>query len=103
METILTIIFALVAVAGCCLTYYFHIKSKIYAATENAVNEAEQVDKTAEEKMAIAVDNIYTIIPAILKPFFTKEAIQKIVQKAFDKIEEYAKKQVEKKKKDENS
>lgn len=92
-QTLLTILFALLAVIGSFLSYYFYVRSKVYAATEEAVNDAEQEDKVAEEKMAFAVNQIYDIVPAILKPLFTKKAIEKIVQKAFDAIEKYAKKQ----------
>lgn len=93
MENILTIVFAVLAAVGSCLTYYFHVKAKVYAETENAVNDAEQDDKTAAEKMQFAVDHIYSVIPAVLKPFFTRKVVERIIQKAFDKIEEYAKKQ----------
>lgn len=96
METIWTIVFAILAVAGSCLSYYFHVKAKVYAATESAVNDAEQEDKTATEKMEFAVNEIYCIVPAVLKPLFTRKVIEKIVQKAFDKIEEYAEKQAKK-------
>lgn len=93
MNTVWTIVFAVLAIASSFLSYYFHVKAKVYAETENAVNEAEQDDKTAEEKMAFAVNQIYAVVPAALKPFFPRKAIERIVQKAFDKIEEYAKKQ----------
>ncbi len=93
---ILTVIFAILAVAGIFLSYYFHVKAKIYSETENAVNNAEQDDKVAAEKMTLAVDQIYGIVPTVLKPLFTRKVIEKIVQKAFDRIEEYAKKQKKK-------
>lgn len=99
-DYILTIIFALLAVLGLCLSYYFHVKAKIYAATENAVNNAEQDDKTAAEKMSLAVEQLYSIVPTALKPFITRKVLEKIVQAAFDKIEEYAKKQAKKNGKD---
>ena len=97
MENYLTIIFAILAAAGVFVSYYFSVKANIYAETENAVNNAEQDGKVAAEKMALAVDHIYSVVPAALKPAFTRKTIEKIVQKAFDKIEEYAKKQGSKK------
>lgn len=100
METVLTIIFAILAVLAVFVSYYFHVKAKIYAETENAVNNAEQDDKTAAEKMELAVNQIYSIIPAVAKPFIARNVIEGIVQAAFDKIEEYAKKQVNKKESD---
>ena len=95
--TILTIIFAVLAVISTFASYFLQVKAKVYSKTESAVNDAEQEDKTAEEKMAFAVEQIYSIIPTLAKPIFTRKVIEKIVQKAFDKIEEYAKKQVNKK------
>ena len=95
-ETILNVVLALLAVFFICLSYYFYIRAKINAATEDAVNNAEQDDKTATEKMTLAVDQIYSIVPIAFKPFITKKTIQAIVQKAFDSIEAYAEKQKEK-------
>lgn len=37
------------------------------------------------------------LIPMVVKPFFSCEFVRQVVQAAFDKIEEYAKKQVAKK------
>lgn len=95
-ETIFNVVFALLAVFFICLSYYFYIHAKINAATEDAVNNAEQDDKTATEKMSLAVDQIYSIVPIAFKPFITKKTIQAIVQKAFDSIEAYAEKQKKK-------
>lgn len=95
-ETILNVVFALLAVFFICLSYYFYIRAKINAATEDAVNNAEQDDKTATEKMSLAVDQIYSIVPIAFKPFITKKTIQAIVQKAFDSIKAYAEKQKKK-------
>lgn len=90
-----TVIVTILAIVCYFLSYYFSVKAKIYAATEDAVNEAEKTDKKAGEKMEFAVNQIYALVPAAFKPFITKAVIERIVQKAFDKIEEYAKKQVE--------
>ena len=99
-QTIITIIMTVLSIVGVFLSYYFNIKAKIHAATAGAVDDAEQNDKTATEKMDYAVSQIYSLVPTVLKPFFTKKVIQSIVQKAFDKIEEYAQKQVDKDRKD---
>ncbi len=95
--TILNALLTLIVVALILLSYYFYIKAKIHAATEDAVNNAEQDDKTAKEKMSLAVEQIYSIVPLAFKPFLTKKKIEAVIQRAFDKIEEYAKKQAEKK------
>ena len=96
-KTIFNVVLALLSVFFICLSYYFYIRAKINAATEDAVNNAEQDDKTEAEKMSLAVDQIYGIVPIVLKPFITRKVIQAIIQKAFDNIEAYAKKQVKKK------
>lgn len=93
MGNYLTIIFAILAAAGVFLSYYFQVKAKVYSETENAVNNAEQDDKAAAEKMELAVEHIYSVVPLAVKPFFSRKVIEKIVQKAFEAIEEYAKKQ----------
>ena len=43
------------------------------------------------------VNDLYSLVPVAYKGIFNKEFIRKLVQKAFDKIEEYANKQVNKK------
>lgn len=98
-EAIINLIFGVIAVVASFVGWYFYIKGKAYKAAEGAVDNAEQDGKTGAEKLEIATDQVYAIIPVVLKPFITKEIVRGIVQAAFDKIESYAKKQVEKNKK----
>lgn len=98
MNEVYAILFSIFAIAGYFFAYYFHIKAEIYSETEKAVDKAEQSDKSASEKMDIAVEHIYTLVPASLKGLFPKKLIKRIVQRAFDSIENYARKQVEKRK-----
>lgn len=79
--------------------HYFYVRGKLHKAATGAIANAEQDDKTGEEKMEIAVEQVYELIPTMLKPFLHKRTVRKIVQAAFDHIEVYAKKQVEKKSK----
>lgn len=97
LEAIINILLGILAIIVSFISWYFYVKSKIYKATEGAVNDAEQDGKTAEEKLSMAVEQVYSVIPAILKPIISKEVVRGIVQAAFDKIEAYAKKQVAKK------
>ena len=46
--------------------------------------------------MQSVVDNLYKLVPAPYKGILNKNVLEKMVQLAFDKIEEYAKKQVNK-------
>lgn len=98
-EAIINLILGIIAVIASFVGWYFYIKGKAYKAAEGAVDNAEQDGKTGAEKLEIATDQVYAIIPVVLKPFITKEIVRGIVQAAFDKIESYAKKQVEKNKK----
>jgi hypothetical protein len=66
------------------LSYYYSIKESIRNAAEGAINAAENLDKIGEEKMAIAVEQVYGLIPAVAKPFFSKPTIQTMIQLVFD-------------------
>ncbi|WP_301666002.1 hypothetical protein [uncultured Alistipes sp.] len=94
---IISIVLGVLAAVASFVGYYFYIRSKLAKAATGAVNDAEKEDKTGAEKLQIAVDQVYALVPAILKTIISKEIVQGLVQAAFDKIEEYAKKQLEKK------
>lgn len=97
LNDILTIVFAVLSLVGTFVSFYFKVKSDIIKAANDAINNAEVSNKTGEEKLAIAVAQVLALVPAILKPFLTESVVEKLVQMAFDKIEDYAKKQVAKK------
>ena len=92
-EEIFSIIFGLISVLLSFIGYYFYVKSEIYRKTEDAVNNAETQETLGREKLKIATEQLYMTVPSLLKLFFTREQVELIVQSAFDKIEEYAKKQ----------
>lgn len=98
-EIITNLILGILAIVASFVGWYFYVKGKAYKAAEGAVDDAEQDGKTGAEKLEIATEQVYAIIPVVLKPFITKDIVRGIVQAAFDKIEAYAKKQVEKKNK----
>lgn len=81
-------------------SYYLFIKNKIRQSAEDAVNNAEELDKIGKEKMKIAVAQVRNVIPISLKPFFSEELIEQIIQEIFDKMKCFAEKQVEKEKND---
>ena len=93
VETIINILLGILSVAVAFLSYYLYIKEKITSATVGAINEAEIDDKTGEEKMAFAVEQVYALVPKVLKPIFTKAVIKQLIQVAFDKIKAFAIKQ----------
>lgn len=73
------------------------IKSIIANAANEAINAAEDRNLIGEEKMQKAIDFVFTKIPAIFKPFITKDSIRKVIQAVFDKIESFIETQAYKK------
>ena len=77
--------------------YYLNIKNILTNNLTNVINYAEDSDLVAGEKMQLAITELNKLVPTILKPFIPESFLRKMIQKAFDKIEEYAKKQISKK------
>ena len=94
---LLNIVLVLIGVVITFVTYYFKVKNKLQDAVNGSINNAEQEGVSGEDKMNQVVNDLYSLVPIAYKGIFNKEFIQKLVQKAFDKIEEYANKQVNKK------
>ena len=94
---ILNIVLVLIGVVITFVTYYFKVKNKLQDAVNGSINNAEQEGVSGEDKMNQVVNDLYSLVPIAYKGIFNKEFIKKLVQKAFDKIEEYANKQVNKK------
>ena len=93
---ILSIVFAVLTVVGTFVAYYFKAKNTIIAAANGAINNAEDSGKPGNEKFEMAVDELYALIPAAVKPFISREFIGTLTQKAFDEIDKFAKKQADK-------
>lgn len=94
---ILNIVLVVLGVVITFVTYYFKVKNKLQDAVNGSINNAEQEGVPGEDKMNQVVNDLYSLVPVAYKGIFNKEFIRKLVQKAFDKIEEYANKQVNKK------
>ena len=79
---------------------YFKTKKNLLESVNGVINKAEEEYKDATKagglKMAWAVETCYGYVPAFLKPFITREMIGNMIQMAFDKIEEYMTKQLDK-------
>ena len=60
----------------------------------DAMATAEDMDAVGSEKFKEAVDIVMGVIPAVAKPFIPRSVVEAIVQKVFDKVAEFAKKQV---------
>lgn len=90
---ILNIVLVVLGVVITFVTYYFKVKNKLQDAVNGSINNAEQEGVSGEDKMNQVVNDLYSLVPVAYKGIFNKEFIRKLVQKAFDKIEEYANKQ----------
>lgn len=95
-EIIITIVSIVCTIVSILCGYYIYIRKKIEQEALDAINKAEDTDKIGKEKMAEAVETIYNVLPACVRPFISKDMIEVIVQRVFDKMEEYVRKQVKK-------
>lgn len=98
IENIITLVMSGITILTGAISYYFYIKNKIITLSIDAINVAEESDKVAEEKMAIAIQEIVKLLPAGARLIFTEKQIEKLVQFAFDGIELFAQKQINKNK-----
>lgn len=82
------------------LVTYFKQKSKLIDNAKYAIDAAEKeyesYTKAGYKKFEYAVDMLMNLIPAPLKPFITRDFVGSVVQKAFDAMESYANKQLDK-------
>ncbi len=96
---IVDVALAVLSIALAVVSYYFDVKKRLVEGANKAIAKVEDPDKEGKEKMAVVVDKLYyDIVPKVLRPLFSKQKIEAIVQKLFNEIEEYAQKQVKDKK-----
>lgn len=72
------------------LAAYFKTKSSITAMVSYLISQTENTTLTGSEKMTEVVAQLYDKVPAALKTVFTKNTLEKIAQKIFDYMKEYA-------------
>lgn len=95
-EYLLVILSTSCTVVAAVISYYLYVKKLIESNALDAINKAENTDLIAGEKMVEAVNTIYEMLPTVVKPFINKVLIETVIQGVFNKVEEYAKKQVDK-------
>lgn len=95
-EIVLTILTSICTVVAMFISYYLYIKRKIESEVPGAINGAEDTGMSGAEKFKEAVDTIYALIPVAVRPFITRSLVETLVQEVFDKMEEYARKQLDK-------
>jgi len=96
-DVVLTIAASLCTLIAAFIGYYLYIKREIESRVPDAINGAEDTGMAGAEKFEEAVATIYALIPAVVKPFITRTLVEELVQSVFDKMEDYAKKQLDKK------
>ncbi len=95
-EVVLTVFASMCTVVAIFISYYLNIKRKIEAEVPGAINGAEDTGMSGAEKFEEAVNTIYALIPLAVRPFITRSLVETLVQEVFDKMEEYARKQLNK-------
>lgn len=91
--TILTVVFGFLSV-------YIRTKTNVVQKATEAINCAETAYRdytnVSSKKMEFAVDWVMQYVPGPLKLIFTRELVEKIIQAAFDEVQEFATKQLDK-------
>ena len=92
-EVILNIVLVVLSIVLACLSYYLDTKKNLLEKANGEISKAEDTDKKNAEKMAFVVEQLKKVVPKAMRFIFTDRVIEKIVQKAWEEIEDYAKKQ----------
>ena len=96
-EMIIAIIVGALSLIGTFVSYYFYIRGQLYKSVEEAIDSAESTLEKGNEKFNFVVERLISLIPISLRPIIRRSWVEHLVQFAFDKIEDYAKKQLNKK------
>ena len=91
--TVLMVIFGFI-------TSYIKTKSELINKAGDFINKAEEeykdTAKAGAYKFEAVVEWLYGLVPTTMKFFITRQMISEIVQRVFDKMAEYATKQLDK-------
>ncbi len=86
-----TTILEIVVILGAMLIIGFlRLREAMNIDIVNLIAEAEKMTVPGEEKMKYVVGRIYVSLNSLAQAYFTKERIESIAQKLFDKIRAYA-------------
>ncbi len=82
------------------LSIWYSANAKLKGQVGSIIEEAEEMYKDATkaggQKYEYVIAQLYNILPVPMRIFFTKEMMGQIVDNAFEAIESYAKKQLDK-------
>lgn len=87
-EILLGVLAAVFAFVG----FYLYVVQKAKEAAVGAIGDAEEQSRFGKEKMKLAVQSVYGIVPAVLKPILTPALIEQMIQPIFDQMKAYAEK-----------
>lgn len=85
-----TIIEIGIIIAAMLAVGFVRLRSVMNVDIVNLIAEAEKMTVPGEEKMKYVVGRIYVSLNSLAQAYFTKERIESIAQKLFDKIRAYA-------------
>ncbi len=73
---------------------YYQTNTKISCYVAKLIDEAEHVyqdaTKSGGQKFEWVGDTLYGMVPALLKPFITRQVLENLVQSTFDAMQQYA-------------
>lgn len=98
ISDIVNIGFAILFLIAGFLSIYYQGNSKLTKAVSGFIAEAEATYTSAASggvKMQYAVGKLYSLLPAVVRPFIPESVIQVIAQSVFDQIAAYAKIQLD--------
>ena len=81
------------------LAVYFKTRTDVVSMANSVISKAEEIYKesgSGGKRMKWAVQYIHSVIPTPLKFIFTESFIESILQTAFDGMQNFAKKQLDK-------
>ena len=90
IETILSVVFAILTIVGALVSYYFYIKNKVTAQIAAGIDSAEIDGKAGGEKKAEVIEQLKKLIPAIFKPLLTTSVLDALVEQIFESVKSYA-------------
>ena len=96
---IINIVFVVLSIILGFLSIYFKSNSKLSGGAAQLIAKAEYDYKdtiSGGQKFQIVVVQLYSLLPAFIRPFIPKAIISAIVQNVFDQISSYANQQLNK-------
>ena len=95
---VIDIIVVVLCIIGYAVMVYFKVRGDVIGAVSELIAAAEATGLAGSDKMAQVVSQLAELVPAPFKTVLTQSVLQKIAQKVFDWMREYANNYIEAKK-----